>query len=109
MSQQSESTDLDTKTITRFAIDPSKNVMSPKDTTVTQTGNSVLSPLDIEKLQCLYNCNGTRPGTCGGHHHREDRGELESSGNNTCKWHLRVDDGYGIRLTIKSFRVRGGL
>ena len=85
--------------------------MSPKDTTVTQagTGNSVLSPLDIEKLQCLYNCNGTQPGTCGGHHHREDRGELESSGNNTCNWHLRVGDGYGIRLTIESFRVRGGL
>ena len=79
--------------------------MTPKNKTVTSAGNFVLSRLDIEKLQCLYNCNGTRPGTCGGHHHRGDRGELESRGNKTCEWQLRVRDGYGIRLTIQSFRV----
>ena len=37
------------------------------DTSVTFTGNSVLSALDIAKMECLYYCDGTNPGTCGGH------------------------------------------
>ena len=41
--------------------------MTPVDTSVTFTGNSVLSALDIAKMECLYYCDGTNPGTCGGH------------------------------------------
>ena len=42
-----------------FAIDSSKNVMTAKDTTVTTLGNTELSDLDKQKLQCLYQCDGT--------------------------------------------------
>ena len=42
-----------------FAIDPSKDVMTAKDTSVTTLGNTELSELDKEKLQCLYQCDGT--------------------------------------------------
>ena len=46
--------------------------MTPVDTSVTFTGNSVLSALDIAKMECLYYCDGTNPGTCGGHKYGED-------------------------------------
>ena len=55
-----------------FAIDSSQWVMTPVDTSVTFTGNSVLSALDIAKMECLYYCDGTNPGTCGGHKYGED-------------------------------------
>ena len=50
-----------------FCIDCSQPVMSPVDTSITSAGNTELSPLDIEKINCLYNCDGTNIGTCGGH------------------------------------------
>ena len=46
--------------------------MTPVDTSVTFTGNSVLSALDIAKMECLYYCDGTNPGTCGGHKYGMD-------------------------------------
>ena len=46
----------------RFALDSSKNTMTPKDSSVAETGNDELSELDIKKLNCLYHCDG-----CGGH------------------------------------------
>ena len=55
------------KSASSFAIDSSQWVMTPVDTSVTFTGNSVLSALDIAKMECLYYCDGTNPGTCGGH------------------------------------------
>ena len=42
-----------------FAIDASKDVMTAKDPSVTSMGNTELSELDKEKLQCLYQCDGT--------------------------------------------------
>ena len=53
--------------LTSFAINSAQNVMNPTDTSVTSTGNSVLSALDIQKIQCLYFCDGTNHATCGGH------------------------------------------
>ena len=41
----------------------------PRDPSVTSVGNSQLSPLDIQKMRCLYNCNGTETSGCGGHHY----------------------------------------
>ena len=46
----------------------------------------------------------TNPGTCGGHHYG-DSGAVESSGAKTCKWLLRVDDGFGIKLSMETFSV----
>merc|ERR1719348_1701453 len=43
--------------LTSFAIDSSQWVMTPVDTSVTSTGNSVLSALDIAKMECLYYCD----------------------------------------------------
>ena len=43
-------------------MDSSKNTMTPKDSSVAETGNDELSELDIKKLNCLYHCDG-----CGGH------------------------------------------
>ena len=100
-----------------FAIDPSKNVMTPKDPSVTSAGNDVLSPGDIVKLQCLYNCDGTSQGTCGGHF-LGDSGVVESSGPITftssgtgkkvCKWLLSATSGDAIQISYQSFNVMCG-
>ena len=100
-----------------FAIDPSKNVMTPKDPSVTSAGNDVLSPGDIVKLQCLYNCDGTSQGTCGGHF-LGDSGVVESSGPITftssgtgkkvCKWLITATFGDAIELSYQSFNVLCG-
>ena len=88
----------------RFAINPSQNVMNPTDSSVTSVGSQTLSSLDISKLQCLYNCDGTSTGTCGGHI-SGDSGVLESSAVNTCKWLLAVADGFAIEISFESFDV----
>ena len=88
----------------RFAIDSSQNVMNPTDGSVTSVGSQTLSSLDISKLQCLYNCDGTNTGTCGGHI-SGDSGVVESSSDKTCKWLLAVEDGYAIETSFESFDV----
>ena len=88
----------------RFAIDSSQNVMNPTDGSVTSVGSQTLSSLDISKLQCLYNCDGTSTGTCGGHI-SGDSGVVESSGDKTCKWLLAVPDGFAIEISFESFDV----
>merc|ERR1719378_351809 len=88
-----------------FALNSQQPVMIPTDTSITSTGNTVLSALDIQKIQCLYYCDGTNNGTCGGHLYGES-GVIESEGAKTCKWLLRVDDGYAIKLSFESFGVQ---
>ena len=88
----------------RFAINPSQTVMNPTDSSVTSVGSQTLSSLDISKLQCLYNCDGTSSGTCGGHV-SGDSGVVESSGAKTCKWLLAVADGFAIEMSFESFDV----
>ena len=87
-----------------FAIDYNQNVMNPTDGSITSVGSQTLSSLDISKLQCLYNCDGTQPGSCGGHVSGDD-GVLESQEDNTCKWLLAVEDGYAIEMSFESFNV----
>ena len=88
--------------------------MTPKDSSVTSAGSQTLSTGDIEKIQCLYNCDGTKPGTCGGHISGESgvlesSGELPftSSGNNikSCKWLLVATSGDAIELSFENFNV----
>ena len=98
--------------------------MSPVDTSITSAGNTELSPLDIEKINCLYNCDGTNIGTCGGHQmgrlkqislhisdnfqHLGTEGVVESSGAsapNGCKWLLAVEEGMAIEMSFESFNV----
>ena len=78
--------------------------MNPIDSSVTSVGSQTLSSLDISKLQCLYNCDGTSTGTCGGHY-SGDNGVVESSGAKTCKWLLAVPDGFAIEISFESFDV----
>ena len=78
--------------------------MNPTDSSVTSVGSQTLSSLDISKLQCLYNCDGTSSGTCGGHV-SGDSGVVESSGAKTCKWLLAVPDGFAIEMSFESFDV----
>ena len=88
----------------RFAIDSSQNVMNPTDSSVTSVGSQTLSSLDISKLQCLYNCDGTNSGTCGGDISGED-GVVESSADKTCKWLIIVTDGFAVEISFGSFDV----
>ena len=87
-----------------FAINPAQNVMNPTDGSVTSVGSQTLSSLDISKLQCLYHCDGTSQGTCGGHI-SGDSGVLETSGAKTCKSLLAVPDGFAIEISFESFDV----
>merc|ERR1712038_1290619 len=90
--------------LTSFAINSAQNVMNPTDGSVTSVGSQTLSSLDISKLQCLYNCDGTSAGTCGGHY-SGDTGVVESSGDKTCKWLLAVPDGFAIEISFESFDI----
>ena len=48
---------LDYDYIFRFAIDPSKPVISAKRPAPREFGGEQLTQLDIEKLRCLYQCD----------------------------------------------------
>ena len=87
-----------------FAINPAQNVMNPTDGTVTSVGSQTLSSLDISKLQCLYHCDGTSQGTCGGHI-TGNSGVLETSGVKTCKSLIAVPDGFAVEIGFDSFDV----
>ena len=88
--------------------------MTPKDPTITSAGSDSLSAGDIEKIQCLYNCDGTSSGTCGGHQ-SGDQGVLQSSVSipftssatqkKVCKWLLAATSGDAIELSFESFKV----
>ena len=42
-----------------FAVNTSLNVMTPKNSSITDVGNNQLSELDIKKLNYAYYCQGT--------------------------------------------------
>ena len=64
----------------------------PTDTSVTAAGNTELSSLDKQKLQCMYNCDGTANSNCGGHL-TGDGGTLDALDDAACNWLIRVEDG----------------
>ena len=43
----------------RFACDRNKDVMTAKQSGAPALGNTELSDLDKQKLQCMYQCDGT--------------------------------------------------
>ena len=79
-------------------------VMTPTDSSVTSLGNSELSSLDIEKLQCMYDCNVQTASNCGGHFYATS-GTL--SGSCCCggDWLLRTETGRGIVIDFSEFSV----
>ena len=92
----------------RFAIDYSFPTMIPLNTSVTQTGNDVLSDLDVAKINCAYSCEAYG-GRCGGNLKvRDDPVEIARSGPSNCRWSLHahgvVEDEdhqqYGLQIRI---------
>ena len=41
--------------------------MTATDPSVTTLGNSELSSMDKDKIQCMYDCSDTSKSNCGGH------------------------------------------
>merc|ERR1719225_2112062 len=90
-----------------FAIDSSQNTVTPKDSSITEAGNTELSAGDIKKLQCMYNCDGTTYNGCGGHVYG-DSGTLDALDDDKCQWMIRVEDGYAIEISVITFDVDCG-
>lgn len=82
--------------------------MIPLNTSVTQTGNDVLSDLDVAKINCAYSCEAYG-GPCGGNLKvRDEPVEIARSGPSNCRWSLHahgdVEDEdhqqYGLQIRI---------
>merc|ERR1719312_693204 len=84
-----------------FACDRNKDVMTAKQSGAPALGNSELSDLDKQKLQCMYQCDGTSHSNCGGHFYAES-GTFSSDGTTGCEWLLRAPVGKGIILDFGS-------
>ena len=98
-------------TLFRFAIDGSLPVMVPLDSSVTVTGNTVLSDLDVAKINCAYMCEG-QGGPCGGTIQVRDQPvELPGSGSADCRWAVSAygdqedDDHQQFGLQIRILEV----
>merc|ERR1712013_570756 len=87
-----------------FAIDYDQNTVTPKDSSITEAGNTELSAGDIKKLQCMYNCDGTTYNGCGGHVYG-DSGTLDALDDDKCQWMIRVDDGFAVEISVITFDV----
>merc|ERR1719505_441681 len=87
-----------------FAIDYSQNTVTPKDSSITEAGNTQLSTGDIKKLQCMYNCDGTTYNGCGGHVYG-DEGTLDALDDDKCQWMIRVEDGFAVEISVITFDV----
>ena len=88
-----------------FALNSQQPVMIPTDTSVTSTGNTVLSALDIQKIQCLYYCDGTNNGTCGGHLYGEIKGQILTDLNQVIfrgKWRHRIGGSQNLQVAVES-------
>ena len=90
-----------------FAKDTTKDVMTAKDPAVTFLGNTELSSGDIEKLQCVYDCEDTSLSRCGGHFYGTS-GTLCGSCCCGGKWVLRTELGKGISIFVSTFDVNSG-
>merc|ERR1712142_245939 len=89
-----------------FACDRNKDVMTAKQSGAPTLGNTELSELDKQKLQCMYQCDGTEHSNCGGHFYGES-GTFSSDGTAGCEWLIRAPVGKGIILDFGS--IPGGV
>jgi len=80
--------------------------ITAKDPSVTIIGNTELSSLDKEKLQCMYDCSGQTKSNCGGHFYGTS-GTL--SGSCCCggDWLLTSEMGKGIFIDFSAFSIPG--
>jgi len=85
--------------ITLFAIDDTKPVLIPKDSSITSLGGYELTDMDVLKLQKAYGCDGS----CGGWAKSETGGDLDgksSDNESPCEWILETSPGKGIEIAI---------
>ena len=81
--------------------------MVPLNTSVTQTGNYVLSDLDIAKINCAYQCEA-QGGPCGGSVEVRDQPVDVSREAGDCRWAVHAygdqeDDDhqqYGLQIVV---------
>jgi len=86
-----------------FAVNTSLNVMTPKNSSITDVGNNQLSELDIKKLNYAYYCQGTIKARCGGSIYSPTGGNLVGKtliGQTTCETLLKTNNGKGVELSI---------
>ena len=81
--------------------------MVPLNTSVTQTGNYVLSDLDVAKINCAYQCEA-QGGPCGGSVEVRDQPVDLSGEASDCRWAVHAygdqeDDDhqqYGLQIVV---------
>ena len=81
--------------------------MVPLNTSVTQTGNYVLSDLDVAKINCAYQCEA-QGGPCGGSVEVRDQPVIVSGQASDCRWAVHAygdqeDDDhqqYGLQIVV---------
>ena len=84
-----------------FAVNEEKNVLKPKDQSITEAGGTEMTQYDILKLQSAYGCTA-----CGGHLLSSSGGSLDSTGsrkNSYCDWFLKTDKNKQIILNFQVF------
>lgn len=82
-----------------FAADTSKNVLTPKDPSITSLGSYELTDKDVLKMQKAYGCDSR----CGGWQKSESGGSvtgLASDAKSPCEWILETAPGKGIEIAI---------
>jgi len=86
-----------------FAVNRSLNVMTPKDSSITDVGNNELSAMDIEKLNYAYYCEGKTKAKCGGSIYSPTGGDIDGKvlpDQTTCETILKTDNGKGVELSL---------
>ena len=100
----------------RFSIDPATNVFSSTDQSINSFGNSELSQLDIEKINCLYKCDPLCGGFIAGmivikyywiliYFYLGTEGSVEVSGAKNCRWMFGVIEGSAVQINFEKFDV----
>jgi len=85
-----------------FFAKPGLDVFTVIDPSVTTLGNINLSPLDKQKLQCMYDCSGQTISNCGGHF-RGNSGTL--SGSCCCGGDWLLTSEKGIIIDFSTFHI----
>ena len=72
-----------------FAVDETKLVLIPKNSSIIKAGGIVMTEIDKSKLKNAYGCT-----TCGGHQFSSSGGSLEAASTfstSSCEWILRTE------------------
>jgi len=88
-----------------FAVDRTRNVMTPLDATVTTIGGETMSAMDIKKLKAAYNCQNAEVNSCGGYFKGDSGTIAATDSDDSCNWLIEVETGYAIEITTTGFQA----